>query len=155
MEDIVLLDDNLENSSLKLVDASKGKRLANYLIDLIATMILGFVLGFGLYALGIIGDDVIAFMDDPLGSRATGALLIILYYAVFEGLVKGKTIGKMITKTRAVNLDGTQPEFGTIMKRTISRIVPFEVFSFLGSRPTGWHDRWSDTIVIDEKQSSL
>jgi hypothetical protein len=33
--------------------------------------------------------------------------------------------------------------------RNISRLVPFDVLSFLGEN--GWHDSWSDTRVIHTK----
>ncbi|HEX9513187.1 MAG TPA: hypothetical protein VF939_22005 [Puia sp.] len=33
--------------------------------------------------------------------------------------------------------------------------VPFEVFSALGSPCHPWHDRWTDTLVIDERLSQL
>lgn len=80
-------------------------------------------------------------------------LFFVIYYSVIEGGLKGKTIGKYFTKTRVVNLDGSQPTFVTFIGRSFARIVPFEAFSFLGDKKTGWHDRWSETIVIDENLS--
>jgi hypothetical protein len=35
------------------------------------------------------------------------------------------------------------------------RLVPFEQFSALGSPSYPWHDRWTKTIVIDEKLTTL
>ena len=65
------------------------------------------------------------------------------------------TIGKYITGTRVVDLNGDAPDIEQYVKRSFSRIVPFEALSFFGSTPGGWHDRWSDTLVIDERKSSL
>jgi hypothetical protein len=33
--------------------------------------------------------------------------------------------------------------------RNISRLVPFDILSFLGEN--GWHDSWSDTRVVNIK----
>jgi uncharacterized RDD family membrane protein YckC len=45
--------------------------------------------------------------------------------------------------------DGSKPEFTDILKRTLSRILPFEQFSFIGKESTGWHDSISKTYVVD------
>jgi uncharacterized RDD family membrane protein YckC len=70
----------------------------------------------------------------------------ISYYVVFEALL-GRTPGKLITGTRVVNLAGGRPRFTQILGRSFARAVPFEAFSFFGSR-AGWHDRWSRTRVV-------
>jgi uncharacterized RDD family membrane protein YckC len=82
-------------------------------------------------------------------------VIFVSYYVLFEGLLQGKTPGKFITNTRVVTLDGYLPNSNSILLRSFSRLVPFEAFSFLAKKPNGWHDRWSDTIVIDEKLSKL
>jgi len=93
------------------------------------------------------------FVSNGLIGNLFVLFLFALYYLICEGLLKGKTLGKYITKTRAVNVDGSTMEMSTVVKRSFSRMVPFEQFSFFGSEPTGWHDRWSDTMVIDETKS--
>lgn len=72
---------------------------------------------------------------------------IIFYYLFFEGLF-GRTLGKFITGTRVVATDDRKPNFGQIFGRTLVRLVPFEVFSFMGTDPQGWHDKWSGTMVV-------
>lgn len=64
--------------------------------------------------------------------------------------MKGRTIGKMITKTRTVTEDLKTPDFGVILTKSFCRVIPFEAFSFLGEKTTGWHDRFSKTRVIQE-----
>ncbi len=72
--------------------------------------------------------------------------IYVAYYAFFETLTKGRTIGKMVTKTRAVRLDGTPINFNDALKRSLVRIIPIEAFSAFGGNP--WHDRWTNTKVI-------
>ena len=74
----------------------------------------------------------------------------ILYYLLFE-FYTGKTIGKLITKTIVVNENGNKPSFNSILWRTLSRIIPFDGLSFLGSS-SGWHDNLSKTIVINSNK---
>jgi uncharacterized RDD family membrane protein YckC len=45
---------------------------------------------------------------------------------------KGRTIGKLITGTKAVNEDGTEMSPKTIVIRSLIRMIPFELFSALG-----------------------
>jgi uncharacterized RDD family membrane protein YckC len=116
-----------------LTDASKGTRLSNLFIDYVFTLAVNYV------------------MVALVGSRSNAGLMIypvmIGYYVFFESIF-GATPGKMITKTRVVAIGGGKPSMGQIIGRTLSRFVPFEVFSFLGSLGTGWHDRWSGTRVV-------
>jgi uncharacterized RDD family membrane protein YckC len=70
----------------------------------------------------------------------------IAYYCLLEGLT-GRTIGKWITGTRVVGLEGERATFGGIVVRTLARLIPFEGISFLFSE-SGWHDRLSRTRVV-------
>ncbi len=118
-----------------LIDATPGLRFANLIIDEILYLVLCFVVGALAAVLGV----------PKLATMLTWPLLIG-YYVFFEGIFAA-TPGKMITRTRVVQVDGTKPTIGQVFGRTFSRFVPFEAFSFLGSR-TGWHDRWSGTRVV-------
>ena len=81
-------------------------------------------------------------------------LLFVLYMFGTEALFKGKSLGKLITGTRAVNEDGSDISAKTALLRGLSRIVPFEAFSALGNPSYPWHDKWTNTYVIDEKASN-
>ena len=59
----------------------------------------------------------------------------------------GRTFGKFITKSVVVNQEGEIPPIGTIIFRTMCRIIAFEQFSMLLSE-RGWHDKLSNTYVI-------
>ena len=71
-----------------------------------------------------------------------------------EALFKGKSLGKLITGTRAVNEDGSNLSAKTALLRGLSRAVPFNAFSALGTPSYPWHDKWTNSYVIDEKESN-
>ncbi|MCT4623825.1 MAG: RDD family protein [Schleiferiaceae bacterium] len=147
MENIAL-DNELYQKELNLVHASKGKRFANYLIDGVSAYLLLELVIFVLESLNLYFFGRYYLLDYLFNS-----FIIALYYIICESSMKGKTIGKFITKTRAVSSNGLYMDMSDIVKRSFSRVVPFEQFSFLGSEPTGWHDRWSNSMVIDENSS--
>lgn len=151
MDNEILDFDSIRDEGLNLVPASKGKRFANFLIDYLVI----FVVLFGLTMFELMGAEDDGEIGTNLMDRLIGMLIYASYYLLLEGLWGGKTIGKLVTNTRTVNLDGSAPDFKTILNRSFSRIVPFEAFSFLGSKPDGWHDRWSDTMVINLKESTF
>lgn len=133
---------------VSLYPTSKGKRFGNYLLD---TLFFYVIVAILFYSFG----NVDTLVDDDSNS---GTLLfyavfyssLIGYYTLCEGFLEGKTLAKFITGTRAVRQDGQAMDVPTALKRSFSRIVPFEAFSFLGNTPLGWHDRWTDTMVVDE-----
>lgn len=75
-------------------------------------------------------------------------LFVAFYYIPFEHKYQ-KTLGKFITKTKVVNLEGEKAELGDIISRTFCRLIPFDRFSFLFTK-NGFHDAISKTIVIKD-----
>jgi uncharacterized RDD family membrane protein YckC len=123
--------------------ATTGQRLANYIIDLIIFYLLVFVAGMGLgAAAGAVEEESAAIYLLVFG-------VFFGYYTLFEGS-KGKTIGKMITKTKVLMISGEPCTYGKAFMRTLCRIVPFEFISaFAGT--SMWHDKWVDTMVVKDK----
>jgi uncharacterized RDD family membrane protein YckC len=121
-------------------EASTGQRFANLLLDYVGYMIVSMGLGI---MMGIAGG--FDWIDGPLGN-VFGLVVMFGYYAFFEATL-GRTPGKLLTRTRVVDVAGGPASFGQILGRTAARFVPFEPFSFFGSTH-GWHDRWSNTRVI-------
>lgn len=74
-------------------------------------------------------------------------LLFIYYYAIFEAAT-GKTPGKMVTDTRAIQHNGQPLTTDKAVLRSFVRLIPFEFLSFLFGQREGWHDRISGTCVI-------
>jgi len=140
-----------------LVQASHGKRFANYIIDVIVFFLFSFILGFVYYS--IFPDAVdLAESDnliDNLLDRILWAVIMAIFFGLSETLMKGRTVGKYLTGTKAVNLDGTPISTRTAFTRGFCRIVPFEALSALSSPCFPWHDKWSKTYVIDIKESTL
>jgi len=125
--------------------AARGKRFANYIIDIIGFYIASFIIGILLVLFGFYG------LIENMNDYVYGVVVGLIFYTFFE-YNWGKTPAKFITKTKVVMSNGKKPGFWDIVVRTLIRFVPFEPFSFLASKnPTGWHDRWSKTMVIDDK----
>src|SRR4051812_16047478 len=89
---------------LNLVQASSGKRFANYLIDLICFYLCVFLWG---VVIAIVSPSTIDSLDDsPFGTMSERLITLILYgvfMGLIEGIFRGKSIGKFITGTKAVN----------------------------------------------------
>jgi uncharacterized RDD family membrane protein YckC len=146
----------LDDIDHPLVLAPSGKRFANYIIDLIVIYIAwkAFFKYLGLrIVLTMIGpDDGKAAIYLKVGVVAF--LFDISLMAAIEFFGHGRSPGKLLTRTRAVNNDGTPITFKTAVLRRLSRMVPFEAFSALASHPEPWHDRWTNTCVIDDNKKN-
>jgi uncharacterized RDD family membrane protein YckC len=138
------------SESLYEQPASVGQRFLNYLIDII----FFYIIVIALTAVAVISfGEFILQEDNSTGMSALLQYLIsytiyVATYTFFETVTNGRTIGKMVTKTRAVKLDGSAISFNDALKRSLVRIIPVEAFSAFGGNP--WHDRWTDTKVIRE-----
>lgn len=160
-EDCVLFENKYESTFDEFEDellaqsAGNGKRFANYIIDYIFMYLLIIIIAL----LAFIFSDL--FMISPtwflqgstIGNYALSFIISISYYTLIEFLTGGRTIGKFITKTRVITLEGQKPNFKTCLIRSLCRLIPFEVFSFFGSTDSGWHDSISKTRVVLNNQS--
>ena len=121
-----------------------GIRFVNFIIDFIIWLILAFIISF------IIG-LFIRPTDQGL-ITLFGYILIfgtfIAYYAIME-IKFQKTVGKFVTKTKVVKMNGEKPENGDIIARTFCRLIPFDRISFLFTR-NGFHDFLSKTTVVKD-----
>jgi uncharacterized RDD family membrane protein YckC len=132
--------------------APRGLRLANMLIDAVAQAVTGFVI----FALvGIVDAGLLnglASDESPLSSYVIGICVSLLYYVPLESL-SGRTLGKLVTRTRVVDESGNPPAFGRVLGRTLLRLVPFEAFTFLGRTGVGLHDSASRTRVVRDPRN--
>lgn len=76
-------------------------------------------------------------------------MLYSIYCFLIEYVTKGRSIGKFITGTKVVMLDGSIPTAAVLFRRNLYRLIPFDVFSFLFSK--GIHDSISKTRVVMKK----
>lgn len=155
MSEEEITDLNLILPEREYIRASTGKRFANYVIDLLLFYFLAFIGGLVLALLYPATMDLL-FSDRP-GFDLVGRLFSLLCYAIYMGTVeavfKGKSLGKLITNTRAVDLEGYQISSSKAFERGFSRAVPFCVLSAFGTPCNPWQDRWTGTMVIDEALS--
>lgn len=138
--------------------ASKTRRFANHIIDMILFRLLlfptwfliGYFIGYFAAILGLSDADSVNWLTDPIVDMSLTIASLFVYYFAFEAIWQ-RTPAKFITGTKVVNCDGTKPTARTIALRTLARLVPFEPFSFLGKEVYGWHDKWSGTAVVRAK----
>lgn len=147
----MFLKNNYQEVNLNYCHASATKRFTNYIIDVAVFYVLMFCIGI---LIRIFKPSLISGLDE-----LTLRLWMLLFYALamfaVEALFKGKSIGKLITGTKAVNADGSDMSFQKTFIRNLVRAIPFNPFSALGRPCTPWHDSWSATIVIEQKKVIL
>lgn len=140
--------------------AGQGQRFLNWLIDNILIRLgLSYAVGYCIGLLiGLLNSDTQLEIYSSIVNQSAAfyvvayliaALSYILYYTFCEKLFKGYTLGKLITGTRAIRQDGGELTLRNAFLRSLSRIVPFEIFS--GFSTLTWHDRWTDTMVIKSR----
>lgn len=126
-------------------EASKGQRFVHYLVDTLVYFGLAVLAGvfFELTGLGFI-------LEEDSGYDLIFSITLMLgYFWLMEGLT-GKTVGKMLTRTHVVTMEGNQPTMRNILVRSLCRFIPLDAISFLGSG--GWHDSISQTLVVKDIQ---
>ena len=136
-------------------DASLGQRFLNWLIDnLLMRYGLIYITGTAVgFLLGLLAPEYILRVANDMTSfdllfigYIVAIFNYIVYYTICESAFRGYTLGKLITGTRAIREDGNDLTFKDALLRSLSRLVPFEMFSALGRAP--WHDTWTKTRVI-------
>jgi len=126
--------------------ASQGKRMVNFIIDSFLAGILC-VLLFPFLAKSL------SFYPKEAPFYNTYFIFQFAYYFLMEGAFK-TTIGKLITKTKIINSNGTALNLKGAFIRSVIRLVPFEIYSFANKFPVGWHDSIAGTRVV-EKESYI
>ncbi|MCK8522992.1 hypothetical protein M0D21_15550 [Aquimarina sp. D1M17] len=143
------LSDSLQENVLEgegklpYVNASKYKRFLHLIIDSFLLMGLTF------NAFRILPRDFLNGMLSLFGDRYALTILFIFsaiaYYVFFETIFK-RTPAKYLTQTFVTGTEKAVVTSDLILGRSLSRKIPFNTFSFLGT--TGWHDSISNTKVV-------
>lgn len=130
-------------SARPLPIATRGRRMTTWILDVVFIYLVAFFGGIQLAMLGL--QELVQGVPDII----LGYIIALLFYIPQE-LSGGQTLGKMITKTKAVSEDGQPMSFGQVVGRSFCRLIPFDAFSYLGGdgQPRGWHDRFSKTVVV-------
>lgn len=118
-------------------------RLINFIVDTVVWLILYFSIAY-------IFDHYFvrfnSYLVNYVYSISLGLILYLVYYSALEFYFR-RTLGKFLTRTKVADRDGGEITFLTIFKRTISRLIPIDIFYYLFSKK-GLHDRLSNTLVI-------
>lgn len=125
--------------------ASSNRRFFNLILDTFFFYIFLSVCLVNLVQMGFLSS-----FEGPLPLQIIAIGLFLLYFVPQE-IIWGRTLAKFITGTRVVNHEGGPASPGQILGRTLARFIPFEVLSFHGYHPVGWHDRLSKTRVIQQR----
>ena len=119
-------------------------RALHYIIDTIVVIaLLSLLLIFSYEYLPIENQIVRVILDLGLIH-----LSFVGYYIFMEHTYQ-KTLGKFLTKTKVVTIDGQRTELSDIVRRTYCRLIPFDNFSFLIMKD-GFHDSMSKTMVVKD-----
>jgi len=136
-------NENIILEDVKLDIASNNSRVTNMIADTIILNIIYYALI--TYSYEIYGADA---ESDPLLNLTFLLISFFLVYTVTEYFFS-KTVGKFISRTKVVNLDGTKPGLKNILSRTFCRLIPCEAFSFMFLQ-NGLHDKFSKTRVVND-----
>lgn len=147
---------DLFDSYVQYREASQGSRFLNFIIDnilmrlamnyLIVTLVVRFLEALAPDFLYSLAEEGTTGWRNVLVVWLVWDISYIFYYTICEAAFKGYTLGKAITGTKAIRQDGNPLTFKDALLRSLCRIVPFEAFSGLGTRP--WHDTWTKTMVV-------
>lgn len=136
--------------------ANKGKRFANYIIDLIGYYLFSLIFGvfLGILLMVFFPNALGIFLEEnTLVELTLGLVVGVIFYTTLEAAT-GRTPGKIITGTKVVDREGNKPGFRTILLRSLCRFIPFDPVSFLGKKDYGWHDELSETRVVMIRKSN-
>ncbi|MFH6970345.1 RDD family protein [Flavobacterium petrolei] len=143
----------MENKKFTVTDdllASKGQRLLNFIIDLFIIYVIEISIGTTIILIGdLTKSDTASNWVSSLSAVESfffGLVILFFYYLITE-MYFSRTFGKYFTKTIVVKHEGSRPNMKSIIVRTLSRLIPFEPFSFLTAE-RGWHDTLSVTYVV-------
>ena len=140
----------VEKEQKQKVDSNivgSGIRFLNLIIDSIVWYILIIIVFF---IVGLIFPTYI--INNKFIVVVINLILIFGTFFAYHSIMEikfQKTIGKFLTKTKVVKLNGENPTTGDIINRTFCRLIPFDRISFLFVK-NGIHDFLSKTKVVKD-----
>ncbi len=134
-------------------------RAAGTLID-IAVMVIGYLLGVGLWAVTLLQFDA-AFSAAVL--IILTVLVLVGYPLIFETATRGRTLGKMAMGLRVVSEDGGPERFRQALFRALAGVIeiwmftgaPAVICSLLSPKGKRIGDVFAGTVVISERGPKL
>jgi uncharacterized RDD family membrane protein YckC len=148
----------MENKKFKVTDdllATRQQRFLNLLIDLAFVYVIWISVGATIAIFADVSNSTL--LKTWIGSMGilekglSFAIIAGFYYYLTE-LYFSRSLAKFLTQTYVILIDGSKPNYKSILKRTLCRFIPFEIFSFLGGEAGGWHDSMSETYVVKKHE---
>jgi uncharacterized RDD family membrane protein YckC len=133
--------------------ATFGQRFTNWLVDAVAQIVIMFIALLIITAIAQNNGNktiITYLLLNPIGQYTFVTCIRLVYYNVFE-VFFARTVGKWVSNTIVVDVNGNQPDHQTILVRTLCRLIPFYELSMLGIPTRGWHDSISKTYVVNKK----
>jgi uncharacterized RDD family membrane protein YckC len=132
-----------------------GPRFGHFIIDLIFFQIVLYVVQ---YLLGLL--MLVVGTDNPISLTLAfvSSILVLLLYPIMYFVCEyywQQTPGKLLTNTVVIDEYANKPDLRKLTLRSLIRLVPFEAFSCLNDYNHGWHDRWSETLVVKKEELAI
>ena len=144
----------MKNNEFSVTDdllATRGQRFLNCILDLLIVHIILASIETTVIIIGDVSNNYE--LSNWIESTTTvekllfWSVILFLYYFLTETYFS-RTFAKYFTETIVVTKDGSRPNKRTISIRTLSRFIPLEALTFLGTNVRGLHDLFSDTYVV-------
>ena len=132
--------------------ASHRQRFLNLLMDYVGQLFLyifAFIIAGTIAQMNGNKDFMVNFVKNDIAQYTFAACITLLYYNVFE-IFTSRTLGKYITNTIVVDDNGEKPNHEAVLIRSLCRLIPFEMLSFMRIPARGWHDSISKTYVVNK-----
>lgn len=139
------------NEKLK---ASERRRFVSCIIDFFFVFVTLFISGLVIVIIGnVFNWDIFSVWERIfLYNTSLTFLSILLFNFLLLEWLFGRSPGKFFMRTIVVNQNGLKPGFSSVFIRTLCRLIPFDVFSFLGKSGRFWHDSISKTYVVEKSK---
>lgn len=155
-----------QNVSLSYTAAGVGPRMLAALLDLIFVYVYAIILIF-IFMFVIRRNEYSGDYDtyETYNSIVIGIFILFmlpagLYNLLCETFLNGQSFGKKIVKIKVVKLDGTQPNFGSYLIRSMFRLIDKPVIALLTVALSKNSQRFGDmvagtTVILLNKRISL
>jgi len=125
------------------LQVTRSIRLINYIIDYVFILLITIFLSAGYF----ISTWEMELNGDPEAIFYFIYLVSFFFYYLLCELIWQRTLGKLFTGTKVINLNNQKPGWRQILIRSWIRTISINVLSFIWTN-TGHHDLLSDTRVV-------
>lgn len=155
-----------QNVSLSYTAAGVGPRMLAAILDLIFIYVYAIILIF-IFMFVIRRNEYSGDYDsyETYNSIAIGIFILFLlpaglYNLLCETFLNGQSFGKKIVKIKVVKLDGTQPNFGSYLIRSMFRIIDKPIIALMTVALSKNSQRFGDmvagtTVILLNKRITL